>query len=107
MVDFEKNITELEKRNVQVIAASVDTIENARETKDRYKISFIVGYGLNAREISAKIGAFYENEKGYLHATGFIIDPQGKIANGVYSTLAIGRLVAKDCIALIDHFMKK
>jgi len=107
LLDFEKSIEEFRKRNVQVIAASVDTIEHARETVQKYNISFRVGYGLNAKEVSSKIGAFYDEKDGYLHSTGFVINPEGKIVNGVYSTMAIGRLVAKDCIGLIDHFTKK
>ncbi len=91
---------------IQVMAASVDPIEAAQEIAQEFKISYPLGYGLDAKEISAKTGAFYEAEKGYLHATGFITDPQGKIVNGVYSTLAIGRLTAKDCLRLIG-FLKK
>lgn len=98
---------EFRGKDIHVIATSVDKIEDARATVERYKISFTVGYGLNAKEVSAKIGAFFEGEKGYLHATGFIINPEGKVANGVYSTLAVGRFVAKDCIGIIDYFRQK
>ena len=107
MLDFEKNIEEFRKREIQVIAASVDTLEHARETVEHYNISFRVGYGLNAEEVSAKTGVFYEGKEKYLHAAGFIINPEGRVAEGVYSTLAIGRLVANDCLGLIDHFMKQ
>jgi peroxiredoxin len=58
LLDFEKSIIEFEKRNIQVIAASVDTLENANETMEKYKISFKAGYGLNARGISSKTGAY-------------------------------------------------
>lgn len=107
MLDFERSIDEFLKRNIQVIAASVDTLEHARETVEKYKLSIKIGYGLNAKEISSKSGAFYEEKEGYLHATGFIINPEGKIATGVYSTQAIGRLVPKDCLSLIDYLAKK
>ncbi|MGD0238093.1 MAG: peroxiredoxin, partial [Syntrophorhabdales bacterium] len=63
-------------------------------------------HGLNAKEISLKTGAFYEGKEGYLHATGFVINPEGTIVNAVYSTMAIGRLVAKDCLGLIRYLMK-
>lgn len=98
---------EFRGKDIQVIAASVDKIEDARATAERYQISFKVGYGLNAKEVSAKTGAFYEGEEGYLHSAGFIINPEGKVANGVYSTLAVGRFVAKDCIMLIDYMIRK
>ncbi len=89
------------------MAASVDSREHAQKTADRYKLSFEIGYGLNAREISASTGTFYDKKDGFLHATGYIINPEGKIANGVYSTLSIGRLVPKDCFGFIDYYSKK
>jgi len=107
LLDFEKSIDEFKRKDIHVIAASVDKIDDARATVERYKISFTVGYGLDAKDVSAKTGAFYDSKKGNLHATGFIINPEGKVANGVYSTLAIGRLVARDCINLIDYFRQK
>ena len=107
MPDFEKYTDEFSKRNIKVIAASTDTLEHARETADRYKLTFRVAYGLSAKEISSRTGAFYDEKDGYLHATGYIIDPEGKVVNGVYSTMAIGRLVPKDCLSLIDYLMKK
>lgn len=89
------------------MAASVDSLEDAQKIVDRYKLSFEIGYGLHARDISASIGAFYDEKDGFLHATGFIINPQGEIANGVYSTLSLGRLVPKDCLGFIDFYRKK
>jgi len=97
---------EFRRMDIGLVAGSADTLEHARETAEELKISFPVAYGLNAKEISLKTGAFYEGEKGYLHASGFVINPDGKIVNGVYSTMAIGRLVAKDCLGLIAHLRK-
>jgi len=48
-------------------------------------------------------GAFFQPEKSFLHATGFIIDPQGKVVVAVYSSGPIGRLTATDCLALLKH----
>jgi len=104
LLDFQKNIDEFSRKNIQVIAASVDDLEHARETVDKYRISFKVGYDLSAKEISSRTGAFYDSKDGYLHATGYIINPDARIASGVYSTLAIGCLVPKECLGLIDYF---
>jgi alkyl hydroperoxide reductase subunit AhpC len=103
LLDFQKSLKEFEKRNIQVIALSSDPWEKAIETVERYKIAFRVGYGLDAREVSALTGAFYDEKEGYVHATGFIIDPEGRVVNAVYSTRSIGRLVAKDCLDYIGH----
>ncbi len=103
MLDFQKNIRDFEKRNIQVIAASADTWDEALGTVERYKITFRIGYGLNPREISALTGAFYNEKERYLHATGFIIGPDGKIEDAVYSSRSVGRLVAKDCLEFIGQ----
>jgi alkyl hydroperoxide reductase subunit AhpC len=92
---------DFEKKNVQVIAASADPWEKALQTVEHYKLTFKIGYGLNPPDVSALTGAFYNAQENYLHATGFIIGPDGKIENAVYSTRSIGRLVAKDCLDFI------
>lgn len=65
-----------------------------------------MAYGLNARDFAAKTGAFFDEGKGYIHATGFILRPDGKIENAVYSTGPIGRLTAADTLTLIDYRTK-
>ena len=91
---------------IGLVAGSADSLEHARDLVEKLGIPFPVAYGLNAKEISLKTGAFYEDKEDYLHATGFVINPEGAIVNAVYSTLAIGRLVAKDCLGLIRYLMK-
>jgi peroxiredoxin len=101
LLDFQKNMKEFEKRNIQVIAASADTWDLALGTVERYKLTFRIGYGLNPREVSELTGAFYNEREKYLHATGFVIGPDGRIEDAVYSSRSIGRLVAKDCLEFI------
>ncbi len=103
MLDFQKNIKEFEKNNIGVVAASADSQEDARKTVEKYRLTFKVGFGLVPREVSAMTGAFYNEEKNFLHATGFIVDPEGKIENAVYSSRSVGRLVAKDCLNFIKE----
>lgn len=103
MLDFQRSMEEFERNNIKVIAASADTLEEALKTIDRYKLTFRIGYGLDPEKISRITGAFYNKEKGYIQATGFIVGPNGKIENAVYSSRSLGRLVAKDCIAFIKE----
>ena len=84
-----------------VVAASVDTLEDARNIVETERLIFSVGYGMDARQVSAATGAFFEEEKGYLHATGFLIKPDGLVTNAVYSTGSIGRLRAEDSLRVI------
>jgi alkyl hydroperoxide reductase subunit AhpC len=92
---------EFTRKNIQVIAASADSWEKAIQTAEIYKLTFTIGYGLDAAEVSQLTGAFYNAQENYLHATGFIIGPAGKIEDAVYSSRSIGRLVAKDCLDFI------
>ncbi len=92
---------DFEKRNIQIIAASADPWEKAIHTAEMYKLSYTIGYGLDPPEISALTGAFYNAQENYLHATGFIIGPDGRIEDAVYSSRSVGRLVAKDCLDFI------
>jgi peroxiredoxin len=105
--DFANGMEEFNKEGIEVVAASTDPKEDAQKTAEEYGVTFKVGYGLNAVEVSAQTGAFYDKDKGHLHATGFILVPDGMIANAVYSTGAVGRLVAADCLALIRYLRDK
>lgn len=91
---------------MKLIAASVDKIEDAQKTVERHKLIFRVAYGLSASAFSHRTGAFFDEEKGYLQATGFVIAPEGTIATAVYSTGAIGRLTAADTLGMIDYSRK-
>jgi peroxiredoxin len=107
LLDFEKNMDEYRKDGIEVIAASTDSKEDSQKTADKYKVTFGVGYGLDAKEVSAQTGAFYDRDKGHLHAAGFILAPDGMIANAVYSTGPVGRLVAEDTLALIRYLREQ
>ncbi len=81
-------------------------MEKAREFASKLKLTYPVAFGLNATDFSARTGAFYESEKGYLHATAFLLKPDGTVSNAVYSTGSVGRLTATDALRLIDYFTK-
>lgn len=83
----------------------MDNVDKSEEMVRESEFGFPVGCNLDPIEISKATGAFYDSEGGYLHASGFIIDPDGKVANAVYSTGPIGRLAAKDCLGWISFKM--
>lgn len=103
MLDFERNIKDFRKRNIGVAAASADKWEDALKTAERYKLTFPVGWGLDPARFSQQTGAFYNDKENYIQATGFIISPEGKVENAVYSSRSIGRLMAKDCLSFVGH----
>ncbi len=98
---------EFQRRGVTVVAASVDALEDARKTVETHSLAYPVGYGLKVRDVAAATGAFFEEKRGILHATSFVVAPDRTVANASYSTGPIGRLTAADCIGLIDFRTKK
>jgi peroxiredoxin len=103
LLDFQRHLKDFEKRNIQIVAASADTWEKAIQTAEVYKLTFAIGYGLDPAGVSSLTGAFYNAQENYLHATGFIIGPSGKIEDAVYSSRSVGRLVARDCLEFIGR----
>jgi alkyl hydroperoxide reductase subunit AhpC len=104
LADFQALFKDFESEEIKIIAASVDPIEKAKEFVEKIGVAFPVGYGLNAEEISRVTGAFYEKEKKFLHATGFIIRPDKTIVNACYSSGPIGRFSARDSLNLIKSY---
>ena len=72
----------------------------------RRKLAFSLAYGMDAKDFAGMTGAFFDDQKEFIHATAFIIRPDDIIENAVYSTGPIGRLTAADTITLIDYRKK-
>jgi len=89
------------------VVFSVDPEDKAGEMAAKHDTGFPMGFGVDAVYISSRTGCFYEAEKGFLHATGFILDPEGIIALGVYSTGPLGRLEAETCLSAIDWYRQQ
>ncbi len=104
MADFQEHYQEFESEQIKVIAASVDPIEKVKELADKLGITYPAGYGLIAEEVSKMTGAYYEKEKKYLHATDFLLRPEGTIVVASYSTGPIGRFTAKDVLKLVKFY---
>jgi len=88
--------------DTQLLAASADSLDDTTKTVKEKQLTFPVAYDLDAKDFSLKTGAFYD-EKGFVHATGFLINRDGKIIVATYSTGAIGRLTPQDCLGLITY----
>ena len=105
LADFEDNIRELKKRGVMVIAVSSQNRENSEKSRELSKITFPVGYDLDSKEFSRMTGAFYNREHHFIHATAFIVDPDGIIRGSIYSSGGIGRYTAEGTLNRLDQLM--
>lgn len=106
LLDFQRAREQLNELGAEVVALSVDSLEQAQQTVERHKLGFPVLYGLDAHEVAETIGAFINEDPRYLQATGFVLRPDGTVAVAVYSSGAIGRLVAADTINFLKYLQK-
>jgi peroxiredoxin len=85
------------------VSLSVDDEATTKELIAKHGLTFPVGYGADARAIAEATGAFVNDGPMFLQATGFVLDPDGKVVISVYSSGAIGRLVPDDVVGLIRY----
>jgi peroxiredoxin len=104
---FEKAQERLRGEGITVVAASTDPLEKARDTVAEHSLSFPIGFGLPLKETAARFGAFYEPQRGFLQATGFVVKPDRTIAVVQYSSGPIGRLVWQDVVSLVQFYRKQ
>jgi peroxiredoxin len=104
---FDRAQDKLQAEDIRAVAASTDPQEKAAETVAELGLSMPVGYGLPVKETAAALGAFFEERRGFLHATGFVVKPDRTIAVAQYSTGPIGRLVWQDVLGLVQHYKKQ
>jgi peroxiredoxin len=107
LADFEAKAQDYRAAGIRLLAASVDSEEDARKVVRDLNLSYPIAYGLAAEEISALTGAYYDADKKFLHGTGFILKPDGIVAGAVYSTGPIGRYTAADALDLVTLYSKR
>ncbi len=92
---------------IGVVSLSVDTKVDAAALVEKHRLNFPVGYGVDADKIAAATGAYVNDNPRYLQTTGFVLDPTGKVITAVYSSGAIGRLVADDVVGFVGYVKSK
>jgi hypothetical protein len=104
---FERAQNKFRDEDISVVAASTDPFEKAKETVTEHSLTLPVGYGLPLVETAATFGAFYEERRGFLQATGFVVKPDKTIVVAQYSSGPIGRLVWQDILGLVQFYKKQ
>ncbi len=101
MVGFDKELKGLESVGAKVVAASVDEIDNAKEVAD--EVSYPVAHGVT-REIADALGSWWEDRRGIIQPSEFIVGEDGKIVLSSYSSGPIGRFDAADVVKIINFY---
>lgn len=107
MADFQAHLSKLEERDIEVIVASADSCAIAMKTITRQGLTYPVACELDVKKIAALTGAYIQDKAEYLQATSFILDPNGKVAEAIYSTGSVGRLWATEALDMINYHLKK
>lgn len=82
---------------------SVDDEQTSAALVAKHKLRFPVGHSADADAIAAATGAYVNDHPRYLQSTGFVLAPDGTVRLAVYSSGAIGRLVADDVIGFVRY----
>ena len=98
---------EFESEQIKIIAGSVDSMEKAKETGERIGLTYPVAFGMDAETISRVTGAYYDKNKMFIHAAGFLIRPDNTLEVVCYSSVPIGRFVAQDVLRLVRFYKSK
>ena len=99
MVGFEKLKNELAAIGVSVFAASVDVEDKAQLVAA--EVSFPVGYGVTRAQADL-LGSWWEDRRGIIQPSEFIVDAGGKVVTSSYSSGPIGRIEAADVIKMVN-----
>ena len=99
MAGFEFWKAQLAAAGAKVVAASVDPIDKAKEIAAG--LSFPVGYGVT-RAQADQLGSWWEERRGVVQPSEFLVGANGKILQASYSTGPIGRIEAMDVVRMIN-----
>ena len=101
MAGFGRERAALEAVGAKVVAASVDPLDKAREVAAESGIP--IAYGVTRAQADA-IGAWWEERRGIVQPSEFLLDAGGKVRAATYSSGPIGRVDAADVVKLIKFY---
>lgn len=104
---FERASTKFAEFGIKTVAFSADDEATAEGTIAKHGIHFPVGHSANIDEVAQTLGCYINDNPRSLQTTGFVLAPDGRILNAVYSSLAIGRLVPDDVAGLVSYIKSK
>ena len=99
MAGFEFWKTQIAATGAKVLAASVDPIDKAKEVAAG--VSFPIGYGVT-RAQADQLGSWWEDRRGIVQPSEFILGQDGKIMLSSYSSGPLGRIEPMDVVRMIN-----
>ena len=103
LAGFSRAAGALSGLGVKIAALSVDDEQTSAALIARHHLRFPVGHSADAGKVAAATGAYINNNPRYLQSTGFVLAPDQTVRVAVYSSDAIGRLLADDVAGYIGY----
>jgi len=100
---FARAEAKLAELGIKVVALSVDDEPTSAAFVEKHGLPFPVGHSADADRVAAALGSYTHDDPKYLQSTGFVLDPDSRILVAVYSSDAIGRLVADDVAGFVKY----
>ncbi len=102
MAAYEEAKPELDELGVTVIAASADSLDNAKEVAGD-GLSFPMAYGVT-RDQAEKFGAWWSDDRGgYIQPAEFLVGRGGVVLGSMYASGPVGRMGAQEVIRQITN----
>jgi len=100
LAGFEFWKTQIAAVGVKVFAASVDPIDKAKEVAAGLTFP-IIGYGVT-RAQADQLGSWWEDRRGIVQPSEFIVGADGKILMSAYSSGPLSRLEPMDVVRWVN-----
>ena len=104
MAGFQERKQEFGDLDVSIIAGSIDPIDRAREVAD--EVSFPIAYEV-PRSVADTLGSWWEDRRGLIQPTEFLIGSDGRVVCSSYSDGPIGRFDATAVLGVVKFYDSK
>lgn len=104
MADHAQHFAAIEAAGGSVIAASVDDEEHAKEVAD--EVPYPVAYGVT-REQADQLGSWWEDRRGIIQPSEFMVNGEGGIMTSSYSSGPLGRLDPQDAVKMFNFMQSQ
>ena len=105
LLDYELRTDIFSRLGIKVAAIFAEPKHIAEAIVRDLRLTFPVGYGIDVKSVANLTGAYFDEvsrERPFLHAAGFLLDPEGKVFTAVYSSRSIGRITAQDAATMVE-----
>lgn len=96
----------LRSKGIKVAAASVDSIETTAKLKEGLRVGYPMYAGLDAHAVADATGAHIQTgDRTFMHATCYLVDPDGVIHSASYASGPLGRMWAHEILRSVQFQM--